>query len=356
MEEAACALDRVIVLDGALVFEGADALQIGWHRPPRRLWIGRGLSEARVVAGPEAIKDPLRLWEGGGIRQAEFDHQAILEGAREALHATLALWRPSGDPGDAELLERAADLRGVGGAAELLFERQRIGHLVMKNAVAVGIGGGGDAVAADHLVEEAEIPRPIFLLAEDAAKDLPGRVIDGGVQDKRRAPILEPLMVAAIQLDEQASLGHALAAVAVARGPAGAGTGDAGGAEEALERGTGDDEALTFAEELGEVMIIDAGVAGPGEGDDLRAEGGGQATRTRPASIAVGQGRWSGRAHGGQESADLPAGQAHELGSGGHGQDPSRQAGEDMRAMLLLFRQGHCLPVHGPRVTESLSY
>ena len=91
LEEGTVELHGVVVRDGAPVLEAADAREVGGRRPPRGLRLGGRLGEARVVAWAEAIKNALGLSEGPRLREAEFDDQTILEGAKESLHAALAL-------------------------------------------------------------------------------------------------------------------------------------------------------------------------------------------------------------------------------------------------------------------------
>lgn len=151
LQEGAIELDRVVVGDGARVLEAADAGEVSGRRAPRGLKRGWGVGEARVVARPEAVKDTLGLGESPRLGEAEFDDEAILEGAKEPFHASLALRRGSGDPADAEFLERTPDLRGGDVALELLRQALWGPRIAMKDAMPIGVGGCGQAVAADEL-------------------------------------------------------------------------------------------------------------------------------------------------------------------------------------------------------------
>lgn len=105
----------------------------------------------RVVAWAEAVKDALGVGKRPRLREAEFDDETILEGAKEPFYAALPLGRRRGDPGDAKFLERAADLSRGDVARELL--RQALGRprIAMKDAMPIGVGRRGQAVAADEL-------------------------------------------------------------------------------------------------------------------------------------------------------------------------------------------------------------
>ena len=67
LDEAAVQLDRVVMLDSALILEAADALERCGNGPPGGLGMRRGVGEACVVAGEEAIEDALRVGKGGSL-------------------------------------------------------------------------------------------------------------------------------------------------------------------------------------------------------------------------------------------------------------------------------------------------
>ena len=76
LEEAAGELHGVVVRDGALVLEAADAGEVRGRRPPGGLRRGGGVGEAGIVAWAEAVEDPLGLGEGPRLGEAEFDDEA----------------------------------------------------------------------------------------------------------------------------------------------------------------------------------------------------------------------------------------------------------------------------------------
>jgi hypothetical protein len=113
-------------------------------------------------------------------------------------------------------------------------------------------------------------------------------------------------VVAAIHLDEEAGLRHALAATAMAGRPAGAWAADPGGAEEPLHRPRRQAEALAFGEQLGEVMVIHAGVAGACQREDSSPDRLCDAAGRGPAAVAMGEGRKTLLAQAGQEPTEVP--------------------------------------------------
>lgn len=151
-------------------------------------------------------------------------------------------------------------------AAELVIEGERRVRIRAKDPMAIRVDRGREAVAADELAEEEKIAVGVFLQAKHPAQDTAGGIIDGGEEDEPGAAVLEPRVVAAIELDEETRLGHALAAAPMPGGPAGAGTADAGGAQESLHRTAREPEPLAFGEQFGEVVDHSRQRSGSGQG------------------------------------------------------------------------------------------
>lgn len=143
LEEGTIELHSVVVRDGAPVLEAADAREVGGRRSPRGLRLRGHMGEARVVARAEAVKDALGLGAGARLREPEFDNQAILKGAKEPLHAALALRRGGGDPADSEFLERAPDLGRGDVALELLRQALWSPWIAMKDTMPIRVGCHG---------------------------------------------------------------------------------------------------------------------------------------------------------------------------------------------------------------------
>ncbi len=308
LEEPSVKLHRVIVLDRTPVLEATNAVEVrpGRRGAPRGLRMRGRLCEAGIIAGEKPVEDALRLRERAGAGQAEFDHEAILEGAEQPLDAPFGLRRPGGDPANAQLLERAADLGGLYGALELFLEGQRGPGIAVKDPMAIGVGGGGNAIAAEQGAEEKEVAVGIFLQPKDAAQHLARGIIDRRVEHEAGTAVLEPGVMAAVHLDEEAGLGHALAVAAMPGWAAGAGTADPGRAEEALHCPARQVEAFTFGEQLGEVMIIHALVAGASQRKDPSSDRLCDAAGRGPAAVAMGEGREALLAQAGQKPTEVP--------------------------------------------------
>ena len=180
LEKAAVQLHGVIVMDGPLVLETADAVEVRGSWPPPGIGLRGGVGEAGIVARAKPVEDPLRLGQRAGMGEPEFDDEAILESAKEPFHPTLALGGGGRDPADPEFLEGAPDLRGLGAPPELFGQRQRGQGIAVEDAVAIGIGCAGQAVTPDELAEKEEIAMRIFVEAKESGQDLAGRVINRG--------------------------------------------------------------------------------------------------------------------------------------------------------------------------------
>jgi hypothetical protein len=98
-------------------------------------------------------------------------------------------------------------------------------------------------------------------------------------------------MMAAVHLDEETGLGHALPTAAIPGRPARAGTADASPTQQSLHGFPGHVDPLAISEQFGELMIVHAGVAAPREREDPGADIRGELTWGGSPAIAVGEGR-----------------------------------------------------------------
>ncbi len=195
----------------------------------------------------------------------------------------------------------------------------------------------------------------IFLEAEDRSQHVAGGVIKSGEEDEARAPVLQPGMMTAIELDEEAGLRHALAAAAVARAAAGPGTANPGFAQQPVDRGAREVNAFVLGQELGEMAIIAAAIASAGQGEHPCADGIGTTAEGPPAAVAMGEGRQALLADCGDKPADVADGEGQQLRRVPGREESRLDPWKDLSPLLFCFGQGDRLPGHGPRVTESLN-
>ena len=125
-------------------------------------------------------------------RRSSLD-ETILEDAPEAFDAALGLRAVSGDEGDAELLEGAAELSGLAFAGELFFDRPVV-VVADEDTAAITVEGERDAVAAEQAPEQAEIAYGGFRGEELSGKDFAGGVVLHAESGERGAATFEPVV------------------------------------------------------------------------------------------------------------------------------------------------------------------
>jgi len=357
LEELSVDLDRVVGLDSAFVLERADPLELClWRRgAPSRVGMSGGSSKARIVPREKVIEHALSLREGRRLGEPQFGDEAILERPEEALDPALGLRRLCRDPSDEQVFQGAADLRGGGSALELFDQRERGAGIAVKDAMAIRVDRGGEAIAPDEVAQKQEVPVSVFIRAKDAAEDFAGGIVDRRVEDQAGPAGFQPGMVTGIQLDEQARLRHAVTTPSMPWRPPRPGTADAGSAENAAHGGTREPQPVALLEQLGELMIVDPGINGTRQGDDPGSNSVGEPARRDAAAVAVGQSRDPLRTQIGQQPTEVTKRQAQKLCGGVSGKCPGLNAGQDVGALLLFLGQGNRLPVHPSRVTDSLN-
>jgi len=86
--------------------------------------------------------------------------------------------------------------------------------------VAVGVDGQRPAVADHRPTEDLEVAGRVLGVAERRRGDDPGRVVDGPDEREQRPAALQPVVAAAVDLEEHAGPGHPLPAGSMASRPA----------------------------------------------------------------------------------------------------------------------------------------
>ena len=350
--------DGVVIGDGALMGDAADVVEIEGRREgsvggPR---LGGGARKARIVAWEEGLQDGIGLLQSTRPRETELTDKPILEGAPEPLDATLGLRGVSGDPRDAQLAQGAADLgEWARVAAELLVDGEGPGAGVIgDDAVPIAVEGDGDPAGADRLAEHDEVAGGIFLRPEDRRGDLVGRIVDRALEDETGPAPFEPVVVAAIPLEEQAGLGHAVAASAEAAPPARPGAGQTGSQQDAVDRRAREDDPVSLREFLGEVLVIEPGIGRARQPHDAALEGFGDAIGSGTAAVPMGQGGWAVPPERREQAPAVPERDAQERRCSRRPHMPFPYRRQHDHSLLLCLRQGNRLPGHAPRVTGSL--
>src|SRR5271166_5143271 len=150
LEALALPLHDVVVADHALMNEATDSVEIFRSRTPCGLHFTRTAGEAAVVVSHENAQHGIGGVQIAGLSQAEFAGEAVLEHAPKAFDAALGLWAASGDEGDAELLQSAAELGGLTLSGELFFHRPEV-VVAHEDAAVIAIKGQRSTVATQQL-------------------------------------------------------------------------------------------------------------------------------------------------------------------------------------------------------------
>jgi|SRR5713226_2805250 len=347
LERAFLEGDSVVVGDDASVLEAKDRVGVEAGGPGAigGLALRRGPGEAGIVAGEEVGEEGIGRLLVADTGEAEFDDETILQSAEEALDAPLGLGAGGGDPGDAEFVQHAADLGGGALALQLLGERPAGVSCAFEDAVPIGVDGEREAGAAGELAKDLDVAVSGFLRVEPPGEHMAGRIIDESVQNERGAALLQPGMVAAIALDEHPRLRHALASAAMARGTAGAWAVDAGGPENTVEGGPGEDETLLVLEELTEVLEVHPRVGRPHQAHEALAEGIGHARGRDPTLIAMDECGGPPLPIGRAKALRLPDGSSQKCGGLSHVEFSALESVEDHETLRSVLRQGHHTPV-----------
>ena len=116
-----------------------------------------------------------------------------------------------------------------------------------------------------RLDEHGEIARTVLLLAEGGPGHQAGGIVDAGHEREPGTATLEPVVAAAVDLEEHARLRHPLAAEPVAPRSPSPYRGQPGLGEDPTQCPLGHDDALALGEQVGEVGPVDVRIRGRGQ-------------------------------------------------------------------------------------------
>ncbi len=202
--------------------------------------------------------------------------------------------------------------------------------------------------------EQLEIGRRVLLVAERRRHDPPGRVVDRADEGQPRPAALEPVVPAAVELEEQALGRHPLAAAPVARRSVPARAGDARRPQRPPDGRPADDDPFALGEQLGEVGVVDRPVRRPPELDDPGPQVGRQTPARRPVAVAMDEAGRPVALERRPQPPDLALGQPERPGRLDHRQFMLQDPGQYPCSALLLG--GHRdRRLHSRRLTKSLT-
>src|SRR5438270_3724815 len=290
LEALAIPLHDVVVADHALMNEAADAVEIFRSRTPCGLHFPRTADEAAVVVREENTQHGVGGVQVTGLGQAKFAAQAILKHAPEAFDAALGLRTAGGDEGDAELLESAAELSRLTFSGEFFFDGPGV-VVAHEDAAVIAVEGQGRAVAAQQLAERREITGGGFGGKELGREYFPGGVVLQAERGEARAAAFEPVVRRTVELHQFAFASGSQTALAMCWSTTFSGRSQTGLAQQTAESFAAEGEALDLAKFFAEVVIVEAGIGGAGQTNDVLANPGGQAAGAGPSAVGVRQSR-----------------------------------------------------------------
>ena len=135
----------------------------------------------------------------------------------------------------------------------------------LKTGVAVGIEGQGDAAAPEQVLHQQEVVVAVFLRAKQGVDHGAGGVVHRDQQRERRGLIPQPRVIAAVQLDQHALLGHPLPTDSVFGWTAAPGTAQSNVQQDPPQGGPADVNAFPLGQQFREVGVVDASVPGPSQ-------------------------------------------------------------------------------------------
>ena len=213
----------------------------------------------------------------------------------------------------------------------------------LEYAVAVGVEGEGNSPAPDQPLHQDEITPGVLRLPERGVGHYPRGVVNCQEQDESGPALLQPRMVAAVNLDQHPRLGHTLPADPVFGWSTPAGVGQACSGKDAAHRLTAEVNALTLSQQIREVSVVCAGVMRPGQIHNCRSHVIGNDIRWLTSPVPVSQGGGTLLAICCQNSPGLAFRNPQNLGSLGHRQMVFQHVVQYLKPYLLSLVQCHVL-------------
>ena len=176
------------------------------------------------------------------------------------------------------------------------------------------VEGQGNSPAPDQPVHQDEVAPGILSLPEDGVGDNTGGIVHCQQQDETRSPLLQPRMVAAVDLDQHSGPGHPLPPDPVLGWATPPGTGQAGLGENAAHRLPAEIDALPFPQQLCEMGMIGTCVVSADQVRHCRRQLIRHGVWWAPAPAAVGQSGGSLLAICRQNAPSVAFGDAQKLG------------------------------------------
>ena len=196
--------------------------------------------------------------------------RAVAEGVPGAPHAALGLGRMCQNKPNVHLHQGSGELRGAAPTPKLLGQAVGFPRRALEGAMLVAVEGSWHAVAGDDLPQHQQAAAEVLLFLDQGEGDLPGGAVHGTHEAQGGSPSLQPVVAAAVGLQQHPLLGQALPAL-IARGPPTAtGPADAPGKQDPPHSGAGHLDARRLHQHLSQVQVVESGLAARGQRQYLR--------------------------------------------------------------------------------------
>ena len=220
------------------------------------------------------------------------------------------------------------------------FDRHRLlTGVVLECGVAVAVEGQGNSTLADQTLQEHQVAAGVLGGAEDGLGHGAGGVVHRDEQRQLGPPVLQPGVLAAVDLHQHPLLGHATAPEPVLLEAAAARTADAGPDQNPAHRRAAQVDALPFPQQLGEVAVAGAGVAVAGQLHHGSGGRLGDGVVGLSAPVPVGQRGSTVLAVTGEETLGVTFTHSHDLGGLGDGKLVFQNTVEHLNPGLFLLIQ-----------------
>jgi hypothetical protein len=212
----------------------------------------------------------------------------------------------------------------------------------LENGVPVSVERQGQTSRAADLLQHQKVPGRILLFPKAGVHQLRSGIIDRRQQDQLGSAPLQPVVVAAIDLQQHPGLRVALPLLVVSAGTPLPRTGQARLPPETPDRRARQADGILLSQDLGEVLVVEVPELTPGQSQKLVPGPLGYPPHTGTSPVAMGQPGGSSAPVAGHQPPLLPQGDPEQDGGLFPGDSPDLDLVQDLQS-LLFFAGQSCL-------------
>src|SRR5450755_2876029 len=266
--------------------EAADAVEAFRSFAPGGGDFARLPCEAAGVVGDKLAQNGIGRIEVHRLGQAQFAGEALLQHAPETFDAAFGLRTSGGDESDAELLQRATELRGLAFSSELFLDGPAV-VIADEDAAVISVESQRHAEAPQQLAKQAEIAKGGLRGEELCGQDFAGGVVLHAQSGEPWAAAFQPVVRAAVELHEFAEPRGTQASLAMRGSTAFSRRTETVLAQQTAQRFAAQRKALALQQLLAEMVVVETCVGAARQLYDPLADGVGQAPVAGPAAVGV---------------------------------------------------------------------